>query len=82
MIIDTTYILPLAGIGVKAYLLRAAAEGSARVSLNELKLSMISLFELQAKAAKLGDTAGEGYVGGTGHTEELRGRTLFTAETS
>lgn len=54
MIIDTTYILPLAGIGVKADLLRAAAEGSARVSLDELKLSMISLFELQAKAAKLG----------------------------
>ncbi len=56
MIIDTTYILPLARIGVKTDLLRAIAEGRVRKSIGfcDLKLSLISLFELQAKAAKLG----------------------------
>ena len=54
MIIDTTYLLPLAGIDVETDLLRAIVEGRARVGLDELKVSLISLFELQAKAAKLG----------------------------
>ena len=54
MIIDTTYLLPLAGIDVDRDLLRAAVEGRVRLSLEELKVSLISLFELQAKAAKLG----------------------------
>lgn len=56
MIIDTTYLLPLARIGVKTDLLRAIAEGRARrgIGFRDLKVSLISLFELQAKAAKLG----------------------------
>ncbi len=56
MIIDTTYILPLARIGVRTDLLRAIAEGRVRkgISFRDLKLSLVSLFELQAKAAKLG----------------------------
>ena len=56
MIIDTTYLLPLARIGVETDLLRAVVEGRVRrdVSLRNLKVNLISLFELQAKAAKLG----------------------------
>ncbi len=55
MIIDTTYLLPLAGIDVETDLLRAIVEGKVKtpISLAELKVSLISLFELQAKAAKL-----------------------------
>ncbi len=56
MIIDTTYLLPLARIDVKTDLLRAIAEGRARkgIGFRDLKVSLISLFELQAKATKLG----------------------------
>jgi len=56
LIIDTTYLLPLARIGVKTDLLKAAVEGriGREVSLQNLKVNLISLFELQAKAAKLG----------------------------
>jgi len=56
LIIDTTYLLPLARIGVETDLLRAVVEGRVRrdVSLRNLKVNLISLFELQAKAAKLG----------------------------
>ncbi len=56
MIIDTTYLLPLARIGVETDLLRAVVEGRVGrgVSLQDLKVSLISIFELQAKAAKLG----------------------------
>ncbi len=56
MIIDTTYLLPLARIGVETDLLRAVVEGKVgrEVSLQDLKVSLISIFELQAKAAKLG----------------------------
>lgn len=56
MTIDTTYILPLARIGVRTDLLRAIAEGRVRkgISFRDLKLNLVSLFELQAKAAKLG----------------------------
>jgi len=56
LIIDTTYLLPLAKIGVKTDLLKAVVEGKVRreVSLQNLKVNLISLFELQAKAAKLG----------------------------
>ncbi|RLE72160.1 MAG: hypothetical protein DRJ45_02360 [Thermoprotei archaeon] len=55
MIIDTTYILPLAAIDVKPDLLRAIIEDKVKlkVKLTDLKLSLISLFELQAKASKL-----------------------------
>ncbi len=55
MIIDTTYLLPLSRIGVRADLLRAIAEGRVKgVGFGDLKVSLISLFELQAKASKLG----------------------------
>ena len=55
MIIDTTYLLPLARIEVNADLLRAIAEEKAaeNVAFENLALSSISIFELQAKAAKL-----------------------------
>jgi predicted nucleic acid-binding protein len=54
LIIDTTYLLPLAGIGVRMDLLRAVVEGSIKgVVLDDLALSLISIFELQAKSAKL-----------------------------
>jgi len=56
MIIDTTYLLPLARIKVKTDLLRAIAEDRLRdkVDFSDLKISLISIFELQAKASKLG----------------------------
>ena len=54
MIIDTTYLLPLSRIGVRTDLIKAVVEGRARgVRLGDLKVSLISIFELQAKAAKL-----------------------------
>ena len=61
MIIDTTYLLPLARIGVKTDLLRAIVEGRTRrgIGLRDLKVNLISLFELQAKAAKLGIPPGD-----------------------
>jgi len=55
MIIDTTYLLPLARIYVKKTdILRVIAEGRAKLSFDELVVNLISLFELQAKASKLG----------------------------
>jgi len=45
MIVDTTYLLPLAGIGVDVDLLGAVVEGRARLSLDEVSVSLISLFE-------------------------------------
>lgn len=58
MIIDTTYLLPLARIEVETDLLLAIAEGRMtppnQLSLEEVTISSISIFELQAKAAKLG----------------------------
>jgi len=55
LIIDTTYILPLVGIAIKTDLLRAIAERRLRIKIDfsDLKLSLISVFELQAKASKL-----------------------------
>ncbi len=53
MIIDTTYLLPLARIGVRTDLLQAVLKGHIPLKLEELKVSLISLFELQAKASKL-----------------------------
>ena len=42
MIIDTTYLLPLAGIGVRMDLLRAVIEGRIKgVMLDDLALSLI-----------------------------------------
>jgi predicted nucleic acid-binding protein len=56
MILDTTYLLPLARIDVDTDLLRASVEGRANIELEGTAVSLISLFELQAKAAKLGVT--------------------------
>ena len=53
MILDTTYLLPLARIQIDADLLRASAERKANLKLEEITVNMISIFELQAKAAKL-----------------------------
>ena len=56
MIIDTTYLLPLARIDIRTDLLRAIVEKRTNIDLelNDLKISLISIFELQAKATKLG----------------------------
>ncbi len=54
MIIDTTYLLRLAGLEIKTDLLRAIDDGKTSISFADVGVSMISLFELQAKVAKLG----------------------------
>jgi predicted nucleic acid-binding protein len=54
LIIDTTYLLPLAKIGVDTDLLRVVAEGKTTLEMDEFAVSLISLFELQAKAVRLG----------------------------
>ncbi|BBE41991.1 type II toxin-antitoxin system VapC family toxin [Conexivisphaera calida] len=56
MIVDTTYLLPLARIRVRTDLLKMVVEGNVRrrVELGDIKVSAISLFELQAKASRLG----------------------------
>ncbi len=54
MILDTTYLLPLAGVDVRTNLLRDIVEGKIDLDISELKVSQISLFEMQAKAVKLG----------------------------
>jgi predicted nucleic acid-binding protein len=53
LIIDTTYLLPLAKVGIDTDLLLAIAEKKTKLRLDEIGVSLISLFELQAKAAKL-----------------------------
>lgn len=56
MIIDTTYLLPAARIEVKADLLLAIARKAIPPSVlmfEDITISSISIFELQAKAAKL-----------------------------
>ena len=53
MILDTTYLLPLSGIGVNADLLKAADDNLVKLDFDHVSISMISIFELQAKAAKL-----------------------------
>ncbi len=55
MIIDTTYLLPLARIRIKTDLLKAIAENKLKekIDFSDLKISLISIFELQAKASKL-----------------------------
>ncbi len=53
MILDTTYILPLARIGIDTDVLLAIAEKRTSLKLDEISVSLISIFELQAKAAKL-----------------------------
>lgn len=53
MIIDTTYLFPLSKIGVDTDLLKAIEEGKIKLAVSDLSISSISLFELQAKSAKL-----------------------------
>lgn len=52
MIIDTTYLLPLSRIDIDTDLLKAIDEGKVNLDLYSIKINMISIFELQAKAAK------------------------------
>ena len=53
MILDTTYLLPLAQIAVDADLLVAVARKKTALRLEDISVSLISIFELQAKSAKL-----------------------------
>ena len=53
MILDTTYFLPLAQIGIDTDLLAAVAKKNTDLKLEDISLSLISIFELQAKGAKL-----------------------------
>lgn len=52
LILDTTYILPIAKIGVDTDLLTLIDEGKVSISLDDVKISMMSIFELQARVAK------------------------------
>lgn len=52
MILDTTYILPVAKIDIDTDLLTLIDEGKVRISMDDIRISMISLFELQARVAK------------------------------
>lgn len=56
MIIDTIYLLPLARISIQTDLLKALVEQRLRrnIGLGDIRINLISIFELQAKAAKLG----------------------------
>ncbi len=54
MIVDTTYFLPLVGIDIDEDLLKAIDENQVRITFSDIKISLITIFELQAKAAKLG----------------------------
>jgi PIN domain nuclease of toxin-antitoxin system len=53
LILDTTYLLPLAQIAIDTDLLAAIATGRTEVKLEDTAISLISVFELQAKAARL-----------------------------
>ncbi len=53
MIFDTNYFLPLARIRIDNDVLRAVAENKADLDIDQIGLSLISIFELQAKASKL-----------------------------
>ena len=49
-----TYLLPLARIEIDTDLLREIAEGRTKIRFEDIAISQISIFELQAKAARLG----------------------------
>jgi PIN domain nuclease of toxin-antitoxin system len=53
LILDTTYLLPLARITIEVDLLEAIIKGGTNLKLEDATVSLISIFELQAKAAKL-----------------------------
>lgn len=52
MIIDTTYLLPHARIRIDKDLLKAIADNKIELTLEDITINAISIFELQAKAAK------------------------------
>ena len=54
MILDTPYLLPLARIEIDTDLLRDIAEGKTKIRFEDITISQISIFEMQAKAARLG----------------------------
>jgi len=54
MILDTPYLLPLARIEIDTDLLRDIAEGKTKIRFEDITISEISIFEIQAKAARLG----------------------------
>ncbi len=54
MIIDTTYLLPLAKIEIQTDLFSDILRGKLILDVSQLAINLISIFELQAKASKLG----------------------------
>ena len=58
MIIDATYLLPLARTRINNDLLRAIADGKIELKFEDIIVNSVSIFELQAKDAKLGVLAG------------------------
>lgn len=54
IVLDTTYFLPIVGIGVKSDFFLALEKREISVDPQDIYLNEITLFELQAKAAKLG----------------------------
>lgn len=53
MILDTTYLLPLAQVAINNDILASIARRRIDVKLEDISVSLISIFELQAKSAKL-----------------------------
>jgi len=53
LILDTTYLLPLSRISIDTDLLKVVDEGRTKLDMNKFRISTISIFEVQAKAAKL-----------------------------
>jgi PIN domain nuclease of toxin-antitoxin system len=53
LILDATYLLPLAQIAIDKDLLASIAKRNTDVKFEDLTVSLISVFELQAKSAKL-----------------------------
>jgi len=53
LIVDTTYLLPLSKIEIDTDLLKAIEDGKVNLAVSDFSISSISLFELQAKSAKL-----------------------------
>mgnify|MGYP000406751341 CR=1 FL=1 len=53
MILDTTYFLPLVGIKIRENLLLDIDLGRINLRFEDVSLSLITIFELQAKATKL-----------------------------
>jgi len=53
LILDTTYLLPLVRVAIDTDLLEAIVQRKTHLRFEEVAVSLISIFELQAKAAKL-----------------------------